>query len=105
MIVTIQDIIIKGVNLDGQRFRPGDWSDRLCSVLYSLDRDNRKGFLSCVHPISLDGVKCVVVNKKLASLEPQAYRFLMGFAQDNDLQMEDGENWVKTHPEAAANAS
>lgn len=105
MTITTQDIIIKGVTLDGQRFRPGDWSDRLCSVLYSLDRDHRKGFLSCVQPVNLGGEKCVVVNKKLASIEPQAYRFLMDFARDNDLEVVEGENWVKTHPEAGIAAS
>ncbi|MBT9614255.1 MAG: DUF3579 domain-containing protein [Burkholderiales bacterium] len=100
MKITAQDIIIKGVTLEGQAFRPGDWADRLSSVLYSLDRGNRMGFLSCVQPVGLEGVKCVVVSKRLASLDPQAYRFLTEFARDNDLQVEDGENWVKTHPEA-----
>ena len=105
MIITSLEIIIKGVTLDGKQFRPGDWSDRLCSVLYSLDQDHRKGFLSCVQSVNLGGDKCVVVHKKLASIEPQAYRFLMGFAQDNDLEVVEGENWVKTHPEAGIAAS
>lgn len=105
MNITLQDIIIKGLTQNGQAFRPSDWDDRLTSVLYSLDPGNRMGFLSCVQPVRLDGVKCVVVDKKLMALEPQAYRFLMGFAEDNDLQVVDGENWVKTHPEAGAVAS
>ena len=100
MLITPQDIIIKGITLSGQRFRPSDWSDRLCSVLYSLDPDHRKGFLPCVQPVNLDGEKCVVVDKKLGSLDPQAYRFLMDFARDNDLEVIEGESWVKTHPEA-----
>lgn len=105
MIINQQDIIIKGVTLSGQKFRPSDWADRLCSVLYSLDRDHRKGFLACVQPVNLDGEKCVVVNKKLGSQDPQAFRFLMGFAGDNDLEVVEGENWVKTHPEAGIAAS
>ena len=105
MIITQKDIIIKGVTVSGQKFRPSDWADRLCSVLYSLDRDHRKGFLACVQPVNLGGEKCVVVDKKLASRDPQAYRFLMGFAGDNDLEVVEGENWVKTHPESGIAAS
>jgi hypothetical protein len=105
MDITSQDIIIKGVTQNGQLFRPSDWAERLSSVLFSLLRGKRMGYSSDVRPVTLDGVKCVVVSKKLALQEPQSYRFLMEFAQDNDLQLEDGEDWVKTHPETEAVAS
>lgn len=105
MDITSQDIIIKGLTENGQLLRPSDWSERLSSVLYSLGRGNRMGYSSDVRPVRLDGVKCVVVSKKLAWQEPQAYRFLLDFARDNDLQVEDGENWVKTHPDAEVVAS
>jgi hypothetical protein len=40
----------------------------------------------CV-PTTLDGVKCVVVNEALRSIEPMAWDFVMNFARDNDLQV------------------
>lgn len=99
-MITKQDIIIKGLSLAGRTFRPNDWAERLSSVIASLDPGNRLGYSPHAQPMTLGGVKCVVVSKALAASEPQAYRFLLGFAQDNELQVEDGEDWVKTHPEA-----
>ena len=55
-----------------------------------------------VRPMTLEGVKCVVVDKKLEQVEAQAYRFLMGFAQDNDLQLENGDVWASAHQATAA---
>jgi hypothetical protein len=37
----------------------------------------------------LDGVKSVVVNEALRSVEPLAYHFVLNFAKDNDLQIVD----------------
>jgi hypothetical protein len=35
-------------------------------------------------------VRCVVVDVRLEELEPMAYRFLLSFAKDNELQVRDG---------------
>lgn len=43
-----------------------------------------------VRPVTIEGVKCVVVDVKLQERAPRAYSFLMAFAQDNDLQIVDG---------------
>jgi len=37
----------------------------------------------------IDGVKCVIVNEALRSLEPMAWDFVMNFARDNELQVVD----------------
>jgi hypothetical protein len=42
-----------------------------------------------VHPTVVNGVKAVVVNNALKSVEPLAYHFVVNFAKDNDLQMVD----------------
>jgi hypothetical protein len=102
MHISPQDVIIKGVTKAGKSFRPSDWAERLSSVLSSFGADNRMSYSPYVRPMTLDGIKCVVVDKKLEQVESQAYRFLMGFAQDNELQMEDGTVWAGTHQEAAA---
>ena len=102
MDISPQDVIIKGLTKAGKPFRPSDWAERLSSVLSSFGADNRMSYSPYVRPVTLDGVKCVVVDKKLEEVEPQAYRFLIGFAQDNDLQQEDGEAWARAHQETAA---
>jgi hypothetical protein len=43
-----------------------------------------------VHPVSANGVRCVVVDTRLESIEPMAYRFLLNFAKDNELRVRDG---------------
>ena len=91
---------IKGLTQGGRTFRPTDWAERLSSVIASVAKGNRLGYSPHAQPVTLDGAKCVVVNKALAESEPQAYRFLMGFAQDNELQVIEGEDWANTHPEA-----
>ena len=101
MFISSQDIIIKGVTKAGRPFRPSDWAERLSSVLSTFGADNRMSYSPYVQPVTLDGVKCVLVDKKLEAVEPSAYRFLIGFAQDNELQLEEGAAWVSAHPETA----
>jgi hypothetical protein len=35
-------------------------------------------------------MRCVVVDRRLESIEPMAYRFLVNFARDNELRVRDG---------------
>ncbi|GBL44492.1 hypothetical protein SFMTTN_0289 [Sulfuriferula multivorans] len=42
-----------------------------------------------VRPTTLDGVKCVVVDKQLQIEQPAAFSFLMNFARENDLKVLD----------------
>lgn len=99
MHISPQDIIIKGLTKAGKPFRPSDWAERLSSVLSTFGADNRMSYSPYVRPVTLDGVKCVLVDKTLEQVESRAYRFLIGFAQDNDLQMEEGVNWSGSLPQ------
>jgi hypothetical protein len=94
MHITSRDIIIKGITLAGKPFRPGDWAERLSGVLSSFGVDNRMSYSPYVRPITLNGVKCVAVDKALKEIEPQGFRFLMGFAQDNELQVAEGAEYA-----------
>jgi len=38
-------------------------------------------------PTTINGVKCVVVNRALRDAEPMAWDFCVNFARDNDLQV------------------
>jgi hypothetical protein len=41
-------------------------------------------------PGEYNGEKAVFVDGRLGEIEPMAYRFMLNFAQDNDLQIIDG---------------
>ena len=54
------EFVILGTNRDGKPFRPSGG-------------DHRVQYSPFVHPITGDGVRCVVVDKRLADIEPMAY--------------------------------
>jgi hypothetical protein len=56
------EFVILGITRDGQPFRPSDWAERLCGV----------------------------VDSRLESIEPMAYRFRLNFAKDNELRVRQG---------------
>ncbi len=83
---------IHGITHDGKVFRPSDWSERLAGAMSSF-RPGAKGmgigaFIGyspyCV-PQVLDEVRCVLVNEALRDIEPMAWDFVMNFARDNNL--------------------
>jgi hypothetical protein len=86
----VVEFVIRGVTLDGRPFRPSDWAERLCGVMAAFGGDNRMQYSPFVHPVTAAGVRCVVVDVRLEQLEPMAYRFLLNFAKDNELQVRDG---------------
>src|SRR5260221_11935354 len=86
----IVEFIIQGVTLDGKPFRPSDWAERLCGVMSAFGGDHRMQYSPFVHPVTASGGRCVVVDVRLEEIEPMAYRFLMGFAKDNELKTRDG---------------
>ena len=88
--VEVVEFVIAGVTLDGKPFRPSDWAERLCGVMSAFGGDHRMAYSPFVHPITADGVRCVVVDLRLETVEPMAYRFLLSFAKDNELQVRQG---------------
>ena len=86
----VVEFVIVGTTLDGKPFRPSDWAERLCGVMAAFGADNRMQYSPFVHPVSARGVRCVVVDVRLEEVEPMAYRFLLNFAKDNELQVRDG---------------
>ena len=86
----IVEFVIQGVTLDGKPFRPSDWAERLCGVMAAFGGDHRMQYSPYVHPVTASGVRCVVVDVRLEEIEPMAYRFLIGFASENELKTRDG---------------
>jgi len=83
--------IIRGITTQGSRFRPSDWADRLAGAFAVIDPNNRTNYSPYVQPMTLDGIPCVVVDKKLRDSNPTAYRFLQTFAKSNDLLTENAD--------------
>ena len=82
--------VILGQTLQGQRFRPSDWAERLAGVMAPY-RPPGAGtgpltYSPYVVPRVIDGVKCVVVDERLRDIEPLAWKFVHDFATDNHLQ-------------------
>ena len=84
------EFVIQGITLDAKAFRPSDWAERLCGVMSAFGGDHRMQYSPFVHPITVDGVRCVVVDRRLELIEPMAYRFLVNFAKDNELRVREG---------------
>jgi len=86
----VVEFVIQGITLDGGAFRPSDWAERLCGVMSAFGGDHRMQYSPYVHPVTAGGIRCVVVDRRLEQVEPMAYRFLLGFAKDNELQVREG---------------
>lgn len=87
------DFIIQGVTGKGHLFRPSDWADRLCGIMSRFHPDASNGYnrhlqySPYVQPALIEGVRSVLVDARLYTLEPMAYHFLQSFARDNDLRV------------------
>ncbi len=82
--------IIVGVTKQGKKFRPSDWAERLCGVMSAFGAERKMKYSPYVGPGDFNGDKAVFVDGRLGEIEPMAYRFMLNFAQDNDLQIVDG---------------
>lgn len=90
-IPTSSAYLIRGVTQRGESFRPSDWADRLAGAFSILDPDHRICYSPYVQPTTLNGTRCVVVDKRLKTEDPHAYRFLQNFAKSNDLVTENAD--------------
>ena len=91
----LREIIIQGLTKDGKQFRPSDWAERLCGAMSCFRPEGSGGrhahlqYSPYVRPTVLAGIKSVVMNEALRTIEPLAYHFVIDFAKDNDLQVID----------------
>ncbi len=93
---TAKEVFILGVTRAGKTFRPSDWAERLAGVMSQFrpggaQRGSHLGYSPWCVPSSLDGIKCVIVNRELRDLEPMAWDFCVNFARDNELQVREGD--------------
>jgi hypothetical protein len=83
-----EKVIIKGLTLEGGKFRPSDWAERLCGAVASYGPGRRIIFHPNVKLASIEGVKSVVIDAELEESDEMLFEFLMDFAADNKLQVE-----------------
>lgn len=88
------EIFIQGLTSNGRTFRPSDWAERLCGVMscFRPDAGGPQSYLQYspyCRPIMVGGIKCVVIDERIRDIEPMALKFVLDFANDNDLQVVD----------------
>lgn len=88
------EIVIQGLTEAGETFRPSDWAERLCGMMSVFGEDRLLSYSPFLKPIMASGVRCVVVDRQLESIDPAAFAFLMAFASDNELRLRPGRKPV-----------
>jgi Protein of unknown function (DUF3579) len=97
------EYFIQGITKSGKKFRPSDWSERLCGVMSSFGPgasgpNARLKYSLYVRPVILGDVKTVIVDSRLRDIEPMAFDFVMNFARDNDLLVTEACEIPAEHP-------
>lgn len=92
--LTNNELIIQGITKSGRTFRPSDWAERLSGALSTFGEDHRMNYSPYVRPMTINGVKCVIVERELQQKQPTTFAFLMDFARGNDLQIIDGAETI-----------
>ena len=87
-------LFIQGITTSGKPFRPSDWAERLCGVMSTFRPpgdagDPRFTYSPYVSPVVIAKVTCVVIDTRLRDLDPRALDFVMNFAKDNSLPIEE----------------
>ncbi len=80
-------IVIEGVTETGQKFRPGDWAERMSGSL-STFRGRRIIYSPLLQPAVKNGQKCVIVDDELKDTHPSLYKEILSFAQKNKLKID-----------------
>lgn len=86
-----QQIVIRGITLDGKKFRPSDWAERLYHAVATYGPDGRPKFPPFLKIQMDEGMKCIVIDLRMQDSDPLLFDFLVGFGQDNELTIQDEE--------------
>ncbi|HBA09801.1 MAG: DUF3579 domain-containing protein [Methylotenera sp.] len=83
------EVIIEGNTRAGKPFRPSDWVDRMCSTYATFGEDRKLKYSPYLKPRVVNGVRCLAVDLKLKTVNPEGYAQLMHFADENQLNVLD----------------
>ena len=81
------EVIIRGITRQGRIFRPSDWADRLASILSQVGHVHRLRYSTQLCPVTREGVRCVVIQRILEAEDPRMFKFLLDFADSNELEV------------------
>ena len=59
-------IIVEGITEAGRKFRPSDWAERMSGALSTFGRDHRIQYSPMLQPMTLNGIKCIVLDRHIA---------------------------------------
>lgn len=76
--------IIVGKRIDGTKFRPSDWNERLACCLAQFNADKRLQYHPYVTPVFVE-MPGVRIDKRLIDIDKDMYNFFINFAADNNL--------------------
>ena len=80
-------IIIEGVTLEGEAFRPSDWAERMSGSMASF-KNSRIHYSPLLQPsVNHEGYKCVLLDPKLKESSPHVYQSIIDFAKANNLKI------------------
>jgi len=85
MPASATDVVVWGFARSGRTFRPSDWADRLAGLTSAFGQARRLAYSPLVQPVTVQGMRALVVGAELATLEPRLNQFLLDFARDNEL--------------------
>lgn len=80
-------LVIESVGVDGRRFRPSDWIERISTTLARFGADHRLVYSASVKPQIINGEKCLVVDQSLQDTDPAAYKYVIDFVESNRLRV------------------
>lgn len=93
-------LLISGLTVQGKKFRPSDWCERLYGTIEALKNedfyDEAKNLIQLIHH---EGQKCILIHNQLRDLNLMVYNFYQNFANQNNLatfQMSK-DDWDKKH--------
>lgn len=82
-------LIIEGIREDNKKFRPSDWAERISATLASFGSDHRLRYSEYVHPCIINDEQCLIVNLKIKETCPEALDFILHFARQNKLRIQE----------------
>jgi len=87
MSIEITGYYILGCTTNGKMFRPSDWLERIASVYATFESNNHLRYNSMIKPARYDGERCLFLDYRLLESNPEAYKFILDFANSNALQI------------------
>lgn len=83
----VKKIIIEGITENGRKFRPSDWAERMSGALSTFGRDHRIQYSPMLHPLTVNGIKCVSLDPHLKDSYPEMFAYIMRWVDMNHLKM------------------